>query len=48
MKLEFFFLRAFSICKTIGFLFLFLPKELATDDGITDELYSNGRIPSMN
>ena len=39
---EFFFLRVFFVCKTIGF---FLPTEIATENDITDERYSDERIP---
>jgi len=42
-----FFLHAFSIYKTISFLF-FLPKKLATDNGFIDERYSDGHISSVN
>ena len=42
----FFFRRAFSVCKTIGFYF-FLPTEVATIHGITEERYSDEHILSM-
>jgi hypothetical protein len=41
------FLRTFSVCKNIGFLF-FLLTELATNDRITDEYYSDEHILSAN
>jgi hypothetical protein len=47
MKQELFFSVHFPSIKPSVFLF-FLSTELATDDGITDEYYSDGRIPSVN
>jgi hypothetical protein len=41
------FLRTFSVCKNIGFLF-FLLTELATNDRITDEYHSDEHILSAN
>jgi hypothetical protein len=40
------FLRVFFVCKTIGVFFL--PTELATNDGITDERYIDRQILSVN
>jgi len=40
------FLRVLSVCKTIGVFFL--PTELATNDGITDERYIDRQILSVN
>ena len=44
---NFFFLRAISVCKTIGKCFFYFPTDIATDSGITDERKADGRIPSV-
>jgi hypothetical protein len=47
---EFFFLAHVSVCKTVGVpsvgFFLFAT-ELATERGITDDYYTDGRVPSV-
>jgi hypothetical protein len=45
---EFIFWRSFSVCKTIGILFYFLPIELTIECGITDERYANRCFLSVN
>jgi hypothetical protein len=43
----FFFLRAISVCKTIGNFFFIFPTDIATKYGITDERKADGRFPSV-
>jgi len=44
--LNFFFARV-SVCKTVGGLFFLFATELATESGITDDYYTDGRVPSV-
>jgi hypothetical protein len=42
-----FFLARFAVCNTVGVWFFYFPTELATECEITDDHYSDGRIPSV-
>ena len=44
---ELFFLACLAVCKTIGVWFFLFPIKLATEREITDNQYSDGRIPSV-
>jgi hypothetical protein len=49
---EIFFLARVSVCKTVGGLFFLFATDLATERGITDDYYTDGRVlsvrPSVN
>jgi len=42
---KFFFLAHVSVCKTVGGLFFLFATELATERGISDDYYTDGRVP---
>jgi hypothetical protein len=43
---NFFFARV-SVCKTVGGWFFLFATELATEREVTDDYYTDGRVPSM-
>jgi len=48
--LKFCFLTHFAICETVGVpsvVFFLFPTESVTEQGITDDHYSDGQIPSV-
>jgi len=42
-----FFLARVSVCKTVGGLFFLFATELVTEREITDDYYTDGRVPSV-
>jgi hypothetical protein len=41
------FLARVSVCKTVGGLFFLFATELVTEREITDDYYTDGRVPSV-